>query len=125
MRIFWRVLIAVAGVALTLYCLLLVRAGWMQKNGGVGLQGMSYKSYPASCRDIVNLHTGSGNAGLAKQLDLGPRTFILDMKLLETQPECWAHSILAGTGHSSKADFRVIFRDQSKKRADIEMTVKY
>jgi hypothetical protein len=122
---YWWGLIIVVGCAILVYFSLLIRAGWVQKNGGVGLQEMSYKDYPASCRDIVNLHVGSGNSGVKTQLDLGPRTFVLDMELLKKHPECWAHSILAGVGFGGRADYRVIFRDLSNKQADIEMTIKY
>jgi hypothetical protein len=120
------ILISVTAAALVLagYVAAVWRNAWVQTMGGVGLGQMTHQTYPAHCAGLVDLHRGKGNAPGFNDLRLGPRTFILDVRLLRESPECLGHSILGPEGLGSEADYRLIFIDVSKKTV-VEVTANY
>lgn len=92
------------------YLGLVVRNAWTHKMGGVGLGQMS-KSYPDHCKNLVDLHRGSGNVSAG--FGLGPRTFRLNAAVFARTPECLTHSALAAVGAGPEADYRLILIDES------------
>lgn len=113
----------VAAALLAVYVYLVFSNAWAQKTGGVGLRQMA-RPYPAECAGFVDLHRGSGNAGLGAELALQPRTFVLDISLLEKAPACLGFSVLAAAGQGPEANYRLVFVD-SKGDVVIEMKALY